>query len=987
MIGSSSRLDSFFAELRQSGMHIGPVEIARVNAVLFALEADRRMPEQIEDLASFIAPLLCRSASEQREFVDRFPRLAQVLALPDEIEPAPLPPVRVREITNLARWLRQWRVVGLAAISLLLVGAVVTFLLSSRLTTSGLPASPAPLTNGVAPATPSLLTLLRRNAPELAQAMIAIAPVPVFCFWWRSRRRRFAALERRFRQAPPALITVPLPGRVGALVADMRLRAILPRLRARRMELSTELDIEATIAATLRTDNLVTPVYAKLPREPEYLLLVNRASPRDLSWDLGNQLATAMTLAEIRVSLWEYNGDPRVCVAANRSRTTVLPIEELSARYGDHRLLIFTEGVELLSPLTGRVWPWITLFEAWDERYVLTLKVSALWGPYEAALAEAGFTLFEASNSGLSALAEHLVTGDEETPGTVHGGGFDYAAALREDEHVWLSEAPENAVENLRRQLGVSGFEWLAACAVFPMLLPELTQYLGKTTSDEVSDAAQQERTLFELARLPWFRHGLMPNVLRLELIHALSLGFMKSVEQALRGYLVLGAGGSQLQFAREDEAVWRRIIPALLRERFYTLVGHDYLFLAFMTGRRPSRLVVRAPQWLQALVVQPVLLDLIIGIFVTFAASILLWVSYGVALKPVMVAIARATLTFTQAVMVGLAGLRSVGVLLAHGVLTAAVMIKDGYEALTANMGPLKDILWPIVGAGGSGALIDFVIGKAGQAKAKDLLLEWWVRFDDIKWKNFGREDGLFAVFFLDKCFGRRIYSFKRIVSSLSVLCICSIFWIAVRIIMGHNNTEWCTQCNTWMGFTGNIIFFMTGFNLAVEYTRLIAYLTAKFCGIGVLNNLAVFIMMLIFNYLMLVYWPPFIEATKPLFALLLEIPPNDALIVTALRSVFKVFAFPLYPPGVVGAFKNLFSGESTIYSFSFYTSSTAPSIFGLVLSIIFVGSFLAKPLVLRPVSRVWARIVESDKPVFTLIFGGVAALASAIIHVTKHL
>jgi len=60
--------------------------------------------------------------------------------------------------------------------------------------------------------------------------------------------------------------------------------------------------------------------------------------------------------------------------------------------------------------------------------------------------------------------------------------------------------------------------------------------------------------------------------------------------------------------------------------------------------------------------------------------------------------------------------------------------------------MEKLKDILWPIILVGGFGAFIDFLIGKAGQVKAKDFLLKWWVRFDDVRWRNFGREEGIFA-------------------------------------------------------------------------------------------------------------------------------------------------------------------------------------------------------------------------------------------------
>jgi hypothetical protein len=39
--------------------------------------------------------------------------------------------------------------------------------------------------------------------------------------------------------------------------------------------------------------------------------------------------------------------------------------------------------------------------------------------------------------------------------------------------------------------------------------------------------------------------------------------------------------------------------------------------------------------------------------------------------------------------------------------------------------METLKDILWPIILVGGLGRLIDFLIGKTSQQKAKDLLLK----------------------------------------------------------------------------------------------------------------------------------------------------------------------------------------------------------------------------------------------------------------------
>jgi hypothetical protein len=51
-----------------------------------------------------------------------------------------------------------------------------------------------------------------------------------------------------------------------------------------------------------------------------------------------------------------------------------------------------------------------------------------------------------------------------------------------------------------------------------------------------------------------------------------------------------------------------------------------------------------------------------------------------------------------------------------------------------------------------------------------------------------------------------------------------------------------------------------------------------------------------------------------------------------------------------------------------------------------IFILSFFLKPVQV-PIMTLWARVIESDKPVFTLLFGGTAALAKAIQEISKTL
>jgi hypothetical protein len=59
-------------------------------------------------------------------------------------------------------------------------------------------------------------------------------------------------------------------------------------------------------------------------------------------------------------------------------------------------------------------------------------------------------------------------------------------------------------------------------------------------------------------------------------------------------------------------------------------------------------------------------------------------------------------------------------------------------------------------------------------------------------------------------------------------------------------------------------------------------------------------------------------------------------------------------------------------------------PNLVRFSIMAIFILSYLLQPLQ-RPIMILWARVIESDKPVFTLVFGGTAALAKAIQEIIK--
>jgi hypothetical protein len=349
--------------------------------------------------------------------------------------------------------------------------------------------------------------------------------------------------------------------------------------------------------------------------------------------------------------------------------------------------------------------------------------------------------------------------------------------------------------------------------------------------------------------------------------------------------------------------------------------------------------------------------------------------------------------------------------------------------------METLKDILWPIVLLGGLGALIDFLIGKTGQERAKDFLLKWWVRFDDVHWRNVGREEGLFTGRLIEKWFGRKMWSLRRLLAAFSTLSFLSLLGYLSQVLASKHPIRWCMNCvgppsQTFAVqmtiFAVQMIISFIGFCVSVGFTKFIAFRAAYLCGTGQLRNLIVFVAMLAINYYILVLWYPMTIILKmsvinailhnwnPFSVLrdLVSIIPAVVIIILAKMGLSTHFPIMLMNPHsrVFGPFNSVFAnmglfntitypiilkaeflgfmtGFSAIDNTVSAFSSSIVSVFRFALAVVFVGSFLLRPLIMRPISLVWRRTVESDKPVFTIMFGGAAAFATAINEAAKHL
>lgn len=186
-----------------------------------------------------------------------------------------------------------------------------------------------------------------------------------------------------------------------------------------------------------------------------------------------------------------------------------------------------------------------------------------------------------------------------------------FPEALRVRGRRWIERDPPeprlvaDVLESLRRYLGKAGYYWLSACAVFPELHWNLTVDLGNKLKTDDGSSLLQACRLTDIARLPWFRYGYMPDWLRAWLIYDLPRQQEDEVRQLLRNFLVAEpdeqgiVGRWQFPIARQHSDVVSKLAQPLLhllsKEAPADHPLRDYIFQEFMTGRK--RLAVRMPE------------------------------------------------------------------------------------------------------------------------------------------------------------------------------------------------------------------------------------------------------------------------------------------------------------------------------------------------------------------------------------------------------
>lgn len=468
---------------------------------------------------------------------------------------------------------------------------------------------------------------LYQNYFELVLLGMLLLPFAVLAAYWLRRFHNVRRLRLRRQSAADgdSLFHIMVKDAADQLFRGQSFRRVAQELRRHRQFGSDQIDPPPTVNATIRNGGWFTPVYGLRREQPEYLALIDCASFDDQQAHLENALVNRLVNDGVVVERYYFHGSPLVCRQENPKGPRI-HLQELTARHPNYNLLLFSDGDGLVNPSTLEPQGWLDLLNPWPVLALLTSKDPLDWGYHERALSEEGFVVVPASKAGLASLTETINTGKVTRPGN-GDKSHPFPRMLNERPGRWLeSHEPERAVVNqlcfqLRRFLGDEGYYLLGACAVYPMLFWELSVYLGyKTGSDNL------EERLRPLVQLPWFRHGSLPDWLRLRLISALPKKYEELTREALVELLLssLKKDGGRffgLPYARReeqnsDEHGWKALRHSFIRSvrawnvrtLWHTIIRfepkqsalRDYVFLTFMSGRKPSQLSLNVPDVLQ---------------------------------------------------------------------------------------------------------------------------------------------------------------------------------------------------------------------------------------------------------------------------------------------------------------------------------------------------------------------------------------------------
>jgi hypothetical protein len=283
-------------------------------------------------------------------------------------------------------------------------------------------------------------------------------------------------------------------------------------------------------------------------------------------------------------------------------------------------------------------------------------------------------------------------------------------------------------------------------------------------------------------------------------------------------------------------------------------------------------------------------------------------------------------------------------------------------------------------------GGLIDFMMYNSEKDKLKALLEDWWLRFTYVRWSNFGRAEAELAIQLLDRWAEPRLWSWKRWRFSTVVTLLVFLLTITYTFVRLPEQYQLAMAINQSPLILPSIVTFA----LSLSVTRIIALLVAQLCK-GRVTSVSVFIALLGLHVLLLLYWSAILfllerQSTLIVMYFTQRLSGASGMSWSDVYFKFSDVLNELPERGLPRGWHYFFGpirSESDLQQANLYTFKVAMDIVAngvrIFLAFVFLSSFVFRPLVQEPLSRLWYGAINSSKPTFTILFGALGAIIAA--------
>lgn len=369
---------------------------------------------------------------------------------------------------------------------------------------------------------------------------------------WRRRLPKGPTLDQAFNPGNGPPIFLDFPDTEAMPVANDSFHDVANRMRQRGESDTEKLDVPASLRATIQNAGFPDFRYQRPSRATEFLALVQTQGEEDQQARLFTRFLQRLQAEQVAVDIWYFQDDLRACFQPGRKH---ISLSRLLDTYGNARLLIYGNPSALLAPMTVDLLPGLErLLSGWEHKAWFTPQPPADWAQAEREAAKM-FLLLPAD---LDGQLESMESWQDRQD-------FDFRALqrhfMRQQRLDALSDYDFRQIAGLKAWLGAERFQWLAATALYPRPVWEITLAMGMALSPEQADFDD----LMRLTSIPWLQHGDLSETLRAELVAELSPDTEQRAREVLRD-LLHRADPPEQSFAAQEKAIQLTVQEAFLQ-------------------------------------------------------------------------------------------------------------------------------------------------------------------------------------------------------------------------------------------------------------------------------------------------------------------------------------------------------------------------------------------------------------------------------------